>query len=79
MLFERMGIEFEDKIMLYCFGEVKCKQGFTTGIWYCLYNALGLTVSTCISGLMVSELEYRYDDPGWFRGRRDYDFTFQLF
>ena len=32
MLFYRMGIEFKDKILLYCFGEVKCKQGFTTGM-----------------------------------------------
>ena len=37
MPFWGMGIEFKDKIMLYCFGEVKCKQGFTTGIWYYLY------------------------------------------
>ena len=28
MLFYGMGIEFKDKIMLYCFREVKCKQGF---------------------------------------------------
>ena len=38
-----MGIEFKDKIMLYCFREVKYKQGFTTEIWYYLYNALGST------------------------------------
>ena len=36
-----MGIEFKDKIMLYCFREVKYKQGFTTEIWYYLYDALG--------------------------------------
>ena len=30
-------MEFKDKIMLNCFREVKCKQGFTTGIWYQLY------------------------------------------
>ena len=41
--------------LLYYFKEVKCKQGFTTGIWYYLYNALGLTVSMCISSLMVSK------------------------
>ena len=41
--------------LLCCFREVKCKQGFTTGIWYYLYNALGLTVSMCISSLMVSK------------------------
>ena len=54
----------KDKIMLYCFGEVICKQGFATGIWYYLYNALalGLIVSMCISGLMVSESEFRYGD-----------------
>ena len=34
MLFLKMGMEFKDKIMLYCFWEVKYKQGFTTGIWY---------------------------------------------
>ena len=32
MLFQGMGMEFKDKIMLYCFREVKYKQGFTTGI-----------------------------------------------
>ena len=31
MLFYEMGIECKDKIMLYCFREVKCKQGFITG------------------------------------------------
>ena len=50
-------MEFKDKIMLYCFGEVKCKQGFTKGIWYDLYKALGVTISMSISGLMVSELD----------------------
>ena len=32
MLFQGMDMEFKDKSMLHCFGEVKCKQGFTTGI-----------------------------------------------
>ena len=31
MLFKGMGMEFKDKIMLCCFGEVKCEQGLTTG------------------------------------------------
>ena len=31
MLFYGMGMEFKDKIMLHCFREVKCKQGFTAG------------------------------------------------
>ena len=32
MLFQGMGMEFKVKIMLYCFREMKCKQGFATGI-----------------------------------------------
>ena len=27
MLFQGIGMEFKDKIMLYCFKEVKCEQG----------------------------------------------------
>ena len=47
-------MKFKDKIMLYCFGEVKCKQNFTTEICHYLYNALGSIVSMCISGLMLA-------------------------
>ena len=32
MLFSGIGMEFKEKYMLYCFREVKYKQGFTTGI-----------------------------------------------
>ena len=32
MLFYGVGMEFKDKIMLYCFRKVKCKQGFTARI-----------------------------------------------
>ena len=32
MLFQRMGMDFKDKIVLYCSREVKYKQGFTTKI-----------------------------------------------
>ena len=55
MLLHRMGMEFKNKIMLNCFREKKCKQGFTTGIWY--YNVLRLTVRMYISGLMDSKSE----------------------
>ena len=34
VLFCEMGMGFKDKIMLHCFREVKCQQGFTTEIWY---------------------------------------------
>ena len=71
-------MELKGKITLYCFEEVKCKQGFITGICY-LYNALGLSICLCISGLMVSESELSYSDPGAFPERRGYEFTFQFF
>ena len=32
MLFQGMGMKFKNKIMLHCFREVKCNQGFTTEI-----------------------------------------------
>ena len=76
MLFWGLRMEFKDKIMLYCFMKVKCRQGFTTEIWYYLLKALGLADSMCISGLMVSESEFRYDNSGSFSGRRGYKFTF---
>ena len=47
-------MEFKDKIMLNCFREVKCKQGFTTDL---RPNVLGLTVRMYISGLMDSKSE----------------------
>ena len=51
-------MEFKDKIMLlYYFREVKCKQGFITGLDI-IYNGLGVTNSTCISDLIVSELNF---------------------
>ena len=33
-----MGMESKDKIMWECIKEVKCEQGFTTGIWNKGYN-----------------------------------------
>ena len=63
-----MGMEFNDKIMLYYFKEVKCKQGFTTDTWYYLYNALCLTFIMPISGLMASQSEIRCSAAGSFYG-----------
>ena len=72
-------MEFKGKIMLYCFGEIKCKQSFTKGIWYNLYKALGVTISMWISGLMVSELDFRDGYLGSFPGKQNYKCTFQIF
>ena len=79
MLFNGMGVEFKDKIMLCCFSEVKCKHGFTTEIWYYLYNPLSLTLSMCISDQMVNESENRCDHPGRFPGRGSHEFIFQFY
>ena len=65
--------------MLYCFREVKCRQGFTTGTWYYLYNYLGVTINMCISGLMDSALKFRSSHPGSLPGRRRNELTLQLF
>ena len=46
-------MKFKNKIMLYCFREEKCEEGFTTGIRYYLYNALDSLDSMCSNGLMV--------------------------
>ena len=35
---------FKDKIMLHCFPEIKCQQGFTTEIAYYVFNLSGYTV-----------------------------------
>ena len=69
-------MEFKDKILLYCFREVKCKQGFTTGISYYLYSSLDVTINMCIIGLMVSESEFYL---GSFPGLGEYDLLFNFF
>ena len=39
-----MDMEFKDKLMLHCFPEMKCQQGFTTEIGYSVGNVLGYTM-----------------------------------
>ena len=73
------GMEFNDKIVLYCSREAKCKQGFTAGIWYYLYDILDYQSYTDIGDLMVSTFDLRWGDRGSFPGWRRYEFAFQLF
>ena len=61
-------MEFQDKILLYCFREVKCKKSFTAGTSYYLYISLVVTINMCIRGLIVSKSEFMYDDLGSFPG-----------
>ena len=56
-------MESKDKIMLNCIREVKYKQGFTEGTWYYVYNSLGVTLSTCSSGIMVSTSKFKNGNP----------------
>ena len=44
VLFWGMNMEFKDKIIIRCFPEMRCQQGFTTEIGYCAFNLLGYTV-----------------------------------
>ena len=73
------GMEFNDKIVLYCSRESKCKQGFTAGIWYYLYDILDYQSYTDIGDLMVNTFDLRWGDRGSFPGWRRYEFAFQLF
>ena len=74
-------MNFKDKILLYRFRKVKCKQGFTTETWYYLYISLDVTINfdMCSRGLMISESEFMYDDLGSFPGWGEYDLIFQFF
>ena len=74
-----MGMKFKDKIMLYCSREVKCKQGFTAGTLYYLYNGISVTVNMSISCLLVSKSRIRSLDPGLFSGGGGYELTFHFF
>ena len=74
-----MGLKFKNKITLHCFREVKCKQGFTTGTFYYLYNSLGVNIYMCISGVMVSESEFKYGHLESFPGKVGYKLSFQFF
>ena len=71
-------MKFKNKIMLYCFREEKCEEGFTTGIRYYLYNALDSLDSMCSNDLMVGASEFMYSNPRSFPGRAGYEFTFQF-
>ena len=68
-VFQAMGMEFKDKIMLYC---------LYTGVWY-LWYVLGLSVRMYISGLMDSKSEHRCTSLGSFPRRAGYEFAFQFF
>ena len=55
-------MEPKDKIMLQYFKGVKCKQGFTTRIWYIPNNVLGEIRWGYINGLMSSMPKFQFGD-----------------
>ena len=82
-----MGIKFKEKIMLYCFREVKCEQGFTPWIWYYQYDVLCLTIWTYIIVLMDSKSgiscsssgSFPWDRRLWIFPSGGYEFSLQFF
>ena len=53
----------ECPLILPCFREVKCQQGYTAAIYYYVYNV------SRYRGLMVSNLEYNSDNPCFLKGQ----------
>ena len=77
VLFQGMGMGFEDKTMLHCFREiVKRQQGFTPGIRYQLYNSLGQLKQTCASGQMVNKSDINSSRPKYFPGQGKHTLLF---
>ena len=71
-------MEFKDKIMLHCFRELKCQQGFTPEIRYQVYNVLGQHEQTCFSGRMVIKSDINTKGPRSFPAKGKHVFTFQF-
>ena len=58
-----MGIQFKDKIMLQGSREGYCECGPATGILCWVYDVLGESYLTSISGLIGSKADSRFGDP----------------
>ena len=72
-------MEFEDKIVLCCSREAKCKKRFNATILYELYNCLDCFICINNCSLMVSTDDSHQCGHGSFPRRGVYEFTFQLF
>ena len=56
-------MKFKYKIMLQGCREGCCEYGHATGILCWLYDVLGESYLTCLSGLMGSKVDSRFGDP----------------
>ena len=63
VLFQRMGVEFNENIVLIGGGKEYCEDGPATGIIRWIYGIIGEQYLTCLSGLMSSEEDSRAGDP----------------
>ena len=63
VLFQGMGMKFKDKIMLQGCREGYCEYGPATGILCWVYDVLGESYLTCLTGLMGSKADFRFGDP----------------
>ena len=67
-----MGMKFKDKIMLQGCREGYCEYGPASGILCWVYDVLGESYFTCLSGLMGSKADSRFGNPWSFLGRVDF-------
>ena len=63
VLFQRMGMEFSENIVLGGSKKEYCEYGPATGILCWVYDVLGDVYLTRLSGLMGSEADSRAGDP----------------
>ena len=63
VLLQGMGMKFKDKIMLQGCREGYCEYGPATGILCWVYDVLGESYLTCLTGLMGSKADFRFGDP----------------
>ena len=67
-----MGMKLNDKLMLQGCREGYCDYGPATGILCWVYDVLGESYLSCLSGLMSSKVDACFGNPWSFRRRVDF-------
>ena len=63
VLFQRMGMKLNDKLMLQGCREGYCECGPATGILCWVYDVLGESYMSCLSDLMGSKVDACFGNP----------------
>ena len=63
VLFQGMGMKLNDKLMLQGCREGYCDYGPATGILCWVYDVLGESYLSCLSGLMSSKVDACFGNP----------------